>query len=707
MARQAQSSQPTVRERLDKGGNLSSPINSQRLDSFAKFFPGTVGRDYSAGGDWGQILRGLGQLDRGIGKAAQDIMDRHVAKWIAEGAEWARENPEVTKNMEAFKELGLSNPEFQNKNPYVKRAIEASILENQALQLKAEALDHYNTSGLRNERDASKVQSAMSEWTKDAIERSGLKNYNDPLLLAQHFEAPVRQMQETLLAQHNQDVERQNVNLLFEQASQEFDNLIFGQTNILNNGGKNINIPRDRATVNNVAIQALHGLTEKFTNLGMREDQIMPFLQAQVLSGKFTASQAEAIGKGLVFDRNGTQVCLASQPGFSKALSRLKDEEMDRAERREKMAAWRETRAREDAARNGANWGVQDNLAGKSLQEALTARGLDKADAATIQAYKQGYDIASSVRFTSAYSTPMRAEQASQFQYDLLTGMKGPADVVSAVRDGEMTSQEAQSFISIAAKNNSDEGRMVSAAMQDVAEVTLADSLNITRSEASSLMQQGIKDLPEHISAAREKAQAEAMNFYAAYEKEKVASGKGSYTALDITQLKQKHIASSSHTRGNTAVEERAAKKSGDLTRGIIMGVGKKISPNFMQPAGAGVDVQFPGVSPLTERDQKITHVYQSALNTLNTLFPDWKTREPDDPDALEKLHKDSSGNYRIDDLADMLMLGQGLYGKAFTADKAASIILGRVIPEDSMTKVQLQQAMEARITELNKLFRK
>ena len=152
MVRQAQSSQPTVRERLDKGGNLSSPINSQRLDSFAKFFPGTVGRDYSAGGDWGQILRGLGQLDRGIGKAAQDIMDRHVAKWIAEGAEWARENPEVTKNMEAFKELGLSNPEFQNKNPYVKRAIEASILENQALQLKAEALDHYNTSGLRNER---------------------------------------------------------------------------------------------------------------------------------------------------------------------------------------------------------------------------------------------------------------------------------------------------------------------------------------------------------------------------------------------------------------------------------------------------------------------------------------------------------------------------------------------------------------------------
>lgn len=707
MARQAQSSQPTVRERLDKGGNLSSPISSQRLDSFAKFFPGTVGRDYSAGSDWGLLVRGLGQLDRGIGKSAQDIMDRHVAKWIAEGGEWARENPEITKNMEAFKELGLSNPEFQNKNPYVKRAIEAAILENQALQLKAEALDHYNTSGLRNERDASKVQSAMAEWTKDAIERSGLKNYNDPLLLAQYFEAPVRQMQETLLTQHNQDVERQNVNLLFEQASQEFDNLIFGQTNILNNGGKNINIPRDRATVNNVAIQALHGLTEKFTNLGMREDQIMPFLQAQVLSGKFTASQAEAIGKGLVFDRNGTQVSLASQPGFAKALSRLKDEEMDRAERREKMAAWRETRAREDAARNSANWGIKDAFNGKPLMLNLKERGL--TNAMDIKAYQDAFNLANSVQFTSAYSTPGRAADALQFQFDLLTGAKGPADIISAASSGVMSPTEAQSFISIAAKNNSDEGRMISAAMQDVAEVTLADSLNITRSEASSLMQQGIKDLPEHISAAREQARAEAMNFYAAYEKEKekAASGKDSYTALDITQLKQKHIASSSITRGNTAVEERAAKKSGDLTRGIIMGVGKKISPNFMQPAGAGVDVQFPGVSPLTERDQKITHVYQGALNTLNTLFPDWKTKAPEDPDALEKLHKDKFGNYRIDDLADMLMLGQGLYGKAFTADKAASIILGRVIPEDSMTKVQLQQAMEARITELNKLFRK
>lgn len=705
MTRQAQSSQPTVRERLDKGGNLSSPINSQRLDSFAKFFPGTVGRDYSAGGDWGQILRGLGQLDRGIGKAAQDIMDRHVAKWIAEGAEWARENPEVTKNMEAFKELGLSNPEFQNKNPYVKRAIEASILENQALQLKAGAIDYYNTSGLRNERDPSKVQSSLAEWTKNEIERSGLKNYNDPLLMAQHFEAPVRQMESALLAQHNQDVESQNVNLLFEQYSQKFDNILFSQTNILN-GGKNVNIPRDRVTVNDVAVQTFQTFNKELTNLGVRTDQIMPFFQAQLLSGKFTASQAEAIGKAVTFDRNGEKVSLASQPGFAKALSRLKDDEMDRAWKGEVRGRQRAAWAREDAARNSANWGIKDAFNGKPLMLNLKERGL--TDAMDIKAYQDAFNLANSVQFTSAYSTPGRAADALQFQFDLLTGAKGPADIISAASSGAMSPTEAQSFISIAAKNNSDEGRMVSAAMQDVAEVALADSLNITRSEASSLMQQGIKDLPEHISAAREKAQAEAMNFYAAYEKEKAASGKGSYTALDITQLKQKHIASSSHTRGNTAVEERAAKKSGDLTRGIIiMGVGKKISPNFMQPAGAGVDVQFPGVSPLTERDQKITHVYQNALNTLNTLFPDWKTREPDDPDALEKLHKDSSGNYRIDDLADMLMLGQGLYGKAFTADKAASIILGRVIPEDSMTKVQLQQAMEARITELNKLFRK
>ncbi len=706
MARQAQSSQPTVRERLDKGGNLSSPINSQRLDSFAKFFPGTVGRDYSAGGDWGQILRGLGQLDRGIGKAAQDIMDRHVAKWIAEGGEWARENPEVTKNMEAFQKLGLSNPEFQNKNPYVKRAIEASILENQALQLKAGAIDYYNTSGLRNERDPSKVQSSLAEWIKNEIERSGLKNYNDPLLMAHHFEAPVRQMESDLLAQHNQDVESQNVNLLFEQYSQKFDNILFSQTNILN-GGKNVNIPRDRATANDVAAQTFQAFNKELTNLGVRDDQIMPFFQAQLLSGKFTASQAEAIGKAVTFDRNGEKVSLASQPGFAKALSRLKDDEGDRAWKRYERNRQLERNAREDAARNGANWGVQDNLAGKSLQESLKARGLDKADATTIQAYREGYNLASSVQFTSAYSTPGRAADALQFQYDLLTGAAGPAEVIAKASSGGMSPTEAQSFISIAAKNNSDEGRMLSAAMQDVAEVTLADTLNITRSEASRLMQQGIKDLPEHISAAREKAQAEAMNFYAAYEKEKAASGKGSYTALDITQLKQKHIASSSHTRGNTAVEERAAKKSGDLTRGVIMGLGEKISPSSSWLFEAdGVGVELP-VSMLNEKNRKITQVYQSALNTLNTLFPDWKTREPDDPDALEKLHKDSSGNYRIDDLADMLMLGQGLYGKAFTADKAASIILGRVIPEDSMTKVQLQQAMEARITELNKLFRK
>ena len=694
----------TVRERLDKGANLSSPVNSQRLDSFAKFFPGAVGRDYSAGGDLGRVARALGMFEPGFEKAANAIIDRNVAESGAEGIQWARENPEASKTVEALRQYSLAHPEFQNKSPLVKRAIEATALENQALQLKAQAIDYYNTSGLRNERDASKVQSSLAEWTKNEIERSGLKSYEDKLLLAQHFMAPVRQMESALLAQHNQDVESQNVNLLFEQYSQKLDNILLSQTNILN-GGKNVNIPRDRAMFNDAAAQTFQAFNKELTNLGVRTDQIMPFFQAQLLSGKFTASQAETIGKAVTFDHNGEKVSLASQPGFAKALSRLKDDEMDRAWKGEVRGRQRAAWAREDAARNSANWGIKDAFNGKPLMLNLKERGL--TDAMDIKAYQDAFNLANSVQFTSAYSTPGRAADALQFQFDLLTGAKGPADIISAASSGAMSPTEAQSFISIAAKNNSDEGRMVSAAMQDVAEVTLADSLNITRSEASSLMQQGIKDLPEHISAAREKAQAEAMNFYAAYEKEKAASGKGSYTALDITQLKQKHIASSSHTRGNTAVEERAAKKSGDLTRGVIIGVGEKISPSSSWLFEAdGVGVELP-VSMLNEKNRKITQVYQNSLNTLNTLFPDWKTREPDDPAALEKLHKDSSGNYRIDDLADMLMLGQGLYGKAFTADKAASIILGRVIPEDSMTKVQLQQAMEARITELNKLFRK
>ena len=693
----------TIRERLDKGANLSSPVNSQRLDSFAKFFPGTVGRDYSAGGDLGRVVRALGIFEPGFEKAANALIDRNVAESGAEGIQWARENPEASKTVEALRQYTLAHPEFQNKSPLVKRAIEAAALENQALQLKAGAIDYYNTSGLRNERDASKVQSALAEWTKNEIERSGLKNYEDKLLLAQHFMAPVRQMEGALLAQHNQDVESQNVNLLFEQYSQKLDNILLSQTNILN-GGKNINISKDRATVNDVMLQTFQAFNKELTNLGVRDDQIMPFFQAQLLSGKFTASQAEVIGKAVTFDRNGEKVSLASQPGFAKALSRLKDDEMDRAWKGEVRGRQRASWAREDSARKSADWAVQDAFNGKPLMLNLKERKI--TDAADIKAYQDAFNLANSIQFTSAYSTPGRAADALQFQYDLLTGAAGPAEVIAKASSGGMSPTEAQSFISIAAKNNSDEGRMISAAMQDVAEVTLADSLNITRSEASSLMQQGIKDLPEHISAAREKAQTEAMNFYAVYQKEKSASGKDSYTALDITQLKQKHIASSSSTRGNKVIEERAAKRSGELTKTATMGIGEKISPVSTLFEADGVGVEFP-VSALNEKNQKITYAYQNALNTLNTLFPDWKTKEPEDSTALEKLARDTSGNYRIEDLADMLTLGQGLYGKAFTADKAASIILGRVIPEDSMTRVQLQQVMEARIKELNRLLLK
>lgn len=694
----------TVRERLDKSANLSSPINSQRLDSFAKFFPGTVGRDYSAGGQMGQIARALGMFEPGLEKLGNALIDRKIAEGDAAAYQWEQENPEQSQTMEAFRKLALSDPKFQNLSPYVKKAVEGLVRENEAFRIQAQVIDNYNTSGLKNERDPAKVQKAIAEMTSAELQRSGLANDKDPLMFAQHVKAPLERMQAGLLAQHNRDVESQNVNLLFEQASQEFDNIFFGQTNVLNKG-KDINLPRDRATVNSVMIQAAQTITKKLTNLGMREDQIMPFLQAQLLSGKLPASQAEAIAGSVAFDRNGEKVSLASQPGFAKALSKLKDDEMDRAWKGEVRGRQRAAWAREDAARNGANWAVQDAFNGKSLSESLKARGLDKADASTIQAYREGYNLASSVQFTSAYSTPERAAQAHQLHFDLITGVAGREEVLAQARSGNLTAEEGKSFIGIAAANATEEGRLLAAATTEITEKILAANLNISRAEAGQLMQQatlrGVTDMPEAYAEALRDAQAQGMAFYQEYEQSKKEAKKSRLDYADVQRLKSAYLTKSVSINTNNALEEKSAKALGKQLN-TVKSLGEQISPDSYLLAQKMVWAGLPVDE--VKRTKEIASIYQDSLNAFNTMLPSWKEMVPDNPDALAKLNKNADGTYRLDSLADMLTLGQALLGKAFTSEYSTSIILGKVIPEGSMTKVQQQHVVEERIRRMHEL---
>lgn len=702
MAGRAQSSQPTVFERLSKGTPLAPAMNTRNLDSYARFFPGNVSRDYTAGNNFGRLAQALGAFDASFEKTANAVIDRNIAESGAEGIQWGAENPEAVKTVEALRQYTLAHPEFQNKSPLVKRAIEAVALENQALSLKARAVDHYNTSGLRNERDAVKVQSAMAEYVKTEIENTGLKNYGDKLLMAQHFMAPVRRMEAALLDQHNQNVESQNVNLLFEQYSQKFSNLVLGGANILNDG-KNVNIPKDRREFDGAAVQVIQALSGELSSLGVRDDQIMGFWKAQLFSGKFTAAQIEKLGQAVTFDRNGEKVALASQPGFSKAVSQLKDEETERVWKIDARNRTRAQWAREDAARNAANWAVQDALAGKTLLESLKARGLENAEAATVQAYQSAFSLGSSVQFTSGYSSPERAADVNALRFSLIRGEAGMADIQTRLQAGQLTAAEAVSFTDIAANNATAEGKLIATTASDVFQTFLAANLNISRAEAGRLANQDVRDMPAAYADGYEKAKADTYGFYAEAEQARKAANKSALDEITIENLKRQYIAKNIKVTTNTVLEKAAEEKI-NKQPDVMQGIGAQIVHDSLALYMPWMHYPRSASDKAARHAREISSMYQDSLNTFNMLFPAWREMTPSDPDVLESLNKTPDGAYRLDTLTDMLTLGQALLGNAFVAEHKTSLILGRVVPEGSMTRVEQQRAIEERIKRMREL---
>lgn len=198
MARQAQSSQPTVRQALSAGGQLQSPIRAGGLYSYDEARAGYVGRA-AADVSLGNLVASLSHLDSSLMRNFQAVMDRKIERDVAAGRVAFEENRGENKNRLDWKAASEANPELQKLNPYAVRGYEEARQQSLAHADNIEAATFAFTT-LLNEKDPRAREEKLNDFYAAQRAANGMEGYQDKLLLAQNYTAIAAQGKMRLLA---------------------------------------------------------------------------------------------------------------------------------------------------------------------------------------------------------------------------------------------------------------------------------------------------------------------------------------------------------------------------------------------------------------------------------------------------------------------------------------------------------------------------
>lgn len=198
MARQAQSSQPTVRQALSAGGQLQSPIRAGGLYSYDEARAGYVGRA-AADVSLGNLVASLSHLDSSLMRNFQAVMDRKIERDVAAGRVAFEENRGENKNRLDWKAASEANPELQKLNPYAVRGYEEARQQSLAHADNIEAATFAFTA-LLNEKDPRAREEKLNDFYAAQRAANGMEGYQDKLLLAQNYTAIAAQGKMRLLA---------------------------------------------------------------------------------------------------------------------------------------------------------------------------------------------------------------------------------------------------------------------------------------------------------------------------------------------------------------------------------------------------------------------------------------------------------------------------------------------------------------------------
>lgn len=326
MAQQSRSSQPTIRQDLQRSPALNPGIRASGLYSYTEARPSYIDRDRFAGSGMMQLARSLAQVDRSLVPSLERIVDRNIERDLTLGGEEFAQNPDELKNQKNFKDYVEENPGKVNDNPWIQVGYERARLKALAIDEQKAMNDAFVQSGMVNETDQKKVADWVHQFTQDFRRQNHLDTYEDKLTLAENFSIDESRNREGLLARHSAILARQNESRAMQQFSelsakqieQLFENKLIGH-----GSGGGTHVQQIAAVVTANAQEALaHGVLD--ANAG-------EMMTKAVLDAYERLDRDPSVLKALDLIKTPDGVALSSLPGVQKKLNDLEDQRVAKA----------------------------------------------------------------------------------------------------------------------------------------------------------------------------------------------------------------------------------------------------------------------------------------------------------------------------------------------------------------------------------------
>lgn len=220
MAQQSRSSQPTIRQDLQRSPALNPGIRASGLYSYTEARPSYIDRDRTVGANMEILARSLSRLDSSLVPALERINDRNIERAVTQGAELYAQNTDLDKNRKNWKDFVEENPQDSPYNPWLQIGYEQARLKALAVDEAKAMEDAFVQSGMVNETDQKKVKAWMDDFAIQFRKDNFLDTYEDKLTLAENFSANEFKTKAGMMAKHSQYVARQNESRTMQQFSE-------------------------------------------------------------------------------------------------------------------------------------------------------------------------------------------------------------------------------------------------------------------------------------------------------------------------------------------------------------------------------------------------------------------------------------------------------------------------------------------------------
>jgi hypothetical protein len=607
----------TIKKDLGGTAALTPTINAQGLSSFSYARPGEVGYDRYAGAGLRQLAANLSSIEPSIAHAHMKLLDRRIAEDKSAASLFTVENPELTKNMEAWRQASEKDERILNMNPYVKKYIKQEILKTSALGFDAALKDAYVTSGMVNERDPEKILKWGQDFRKQYTEQAGIKGEGkdmDQLDIAEHYTAYTTTSLDNLLGKHNRDVESQNANLLEQQMFQNISDTLAGKMNPLT-GGYNVHIPAERQSYVTDAAQVIMGKAEEMKKLGYSQDRVMGMLGKAVLMGNHSAAVAEGLAKSLTVNINGKPVSLLSQPGIAKGIEALKDKEIERAWQAESRAHTREEWARQREVRNAMSAGTAYGSQNDDLTRETVVGKLRLCTDETYPEFVRNARAAAQGR----YLKPENQIDLGRLKYGIIMGTDGLAAVEEGIRTGRIPPSEASVYQNLALSQKAGENTNLSSSIQDIGKTFLSGITGASVEDAGAMYMAystGRKAPVGVIAEAMSQLPGITSEFENFINEQRAKKGKddAALTQSEMLLYKQQFVAEKLPTMIGTLKERYAEEKETSVNN-------KQFNDVVKETLAGERSNPFDALSSMMSSPYNAP--FKNSFTALNTLFPD------------------------------------------------------------------------------------